>query len=198
MTNDTIEIYWAMPDGGTADAVTWPQTYDSTPETLDCGVTYQVDTYTPDEAAIFTADGILTQGEDYGSETQTGAISWRFEYGGDCVEVPPVVDVCTNIDGVQETIPEGMELSNELCVPADVPVPSEPPVVVAPPAAPPAPVVDAPVVPVVVGEATTETATEQPMLAETGPDVSPASFVVAAALIVAGSVALVSRKLAHR
>lgn len=87
-TPEPVEVFWAMPDGGTAENVTWPQTL-ADPAALTCGVWYQVDMYTPEDAARFTADGMLTLGEDYGSETQTGAISWRFVFGGDCV-IPPV------------------------------------------------------------------------------------------------------------
>lgn len=116
---ETVEVFWALPDGGTETNVTWPQTYLADPSALACGVTYQVDTYLASEAALFTNDGVLELGEDYGSDTQTGAISWRFVYGGDCApEEPPLV--CA----------DGEEISNGVCVPADLPDPdpSDPPV----------------------------------------------------------------------
>jgi hypothetical protein len=64
-----------------------------------CGVWYQADTYLKSEAENYTADGILTLGEDYQSATQRGAISWRFVYGGDCplVVVPPKPQVTTDV-----------------------------------------------------------------------------------------------------
>jgi len=78
-----VEGWWLMPNGGTAEHVTWPQT--ATPAgVVPCGVTAQVDTY-PSQAALDTlaADGVLTLGEDYGI-----AESWRFVYGGDCPVEP--------------------------------------------------------------------------------------------------------------
>ena len=128
--SETVEVFWALPDGGTETNVTWPQTYLSDPTVLACGVTYQVDTYLASEAALFTADGVLELGEDYGSDAQTGAISWRFVYGGDCAsEEPPLV--CA----------DGEEISNGVCVPADLPDPdpSDPPVTPEEPATPASP-----------------------------------------------------------
>lgn len=86
--NSTVEVYWAMPNGGTPENVTWPQAHAPNGAT-ECGVWYQVDTYLSHEAPGFYADGILEHGEDWGNKYQTGAISWRFEYGGDCVVIPP-------------------------------------------------------------------------------------------------------------
>jgi len=80
----TVEIVWGMPNGGTPDHVTWPQTY-SPDGTTAPGTCSQIDTYLATEAPRFYADGKLEQGEDYESKTQRGAISWRF------VCVPPVV-----------------------------------------------------------------------------------------------------------
>lgn len=80
-----VTVLWAMPNGGTAENVTWPQTEIPGGESaIPCGVTAQVDDYLEDEAARFTADGTLTEFEDYPSETQRGSIDWRFVYGGDC------------------------------------------------------------------------------------------------------------------
>jgi hypothetical protein len=92
---DTIEIYWAMPNGGTPDNVTWPQTYAGTHD--QCGVWYQVDTYLKIEAGKFTEDGVLNLGEDYQNANQRGAISWRFVYGGDCVVKPDKPAVTTEV-----------------------------------------------------------------------------------------------------
>ena len=99
---DTVEVAWAMPAGsgpcpvgdtGTTgcDATGWPQTHLPDPALAECGVWIQHDVYLATEAPGFYADGVLTQGEDYGTDTQRGAISWRFTYSGDCVEEPPVV-----------------------------------------------------------------------------------------------------------
>lgn len=89
----TVEVRWAMPAGGTPDNVTWPQLHLTDPAAAQCGVWYQVDTYTPADAERFTRDGVLGSGEDHGH-----AIAWRFVYGGDCAPDPgpqpdPVVDV---------------------------------------------------------------------------------------------------------
>ncbi|GAB2613780.1 LPXTG cell wall anchor domain-containing protein [Pseudactinotalea suaedae] len=78
-----VEVFWALPDGGTPESVTWPQTY-SPAGAVECGVWYQVDTYKVADVEDLIADGILTHGEDHGV-----AISWRFVYGGDCT--PPFV-----------------------------------------------------------------------------------------------------------
>lgn len=84
---ETVEVYWEMPEGASPDNVLWDQFYSPDGATT-CQAWYQVDTYLVEEAAIFTEDGVLTQGEDYGNQYQTGAISWRFEQGPDCVTVP--------------------------------------------------------------------------------------------------------------
>lgn len=97
----TTEMGWVLPDGGTADNVTWPQpVYD--PNALACEevVTVQWDTYpygTDEERARTDAlddDGILSYGEDHG-----WAMEWRFtvETGPACepeptpTPTPPVV-----------------------------------------------------------------------------------------------------------
>lgn len=81
----TVEVFWAMPKGSSPTDVGWPQAYQADPTDLDCGIWYQVDLYLASEAPGFYADGVLTQGEDYPSNQQAGAISWRWVYGGDCV-----------------------------------------------------------------------------------------------------------------
>lgn len=86
----TVEVFWSMPDGGTPENVTWPQTH-SPDGAVGCGLWYQVDTYTKADAKRFTRDGILEHGEDHGA-----AISWRFVYGGDCApEIPEAPDPYT-------------------------------------------------------------------------------------------------------
>lgn len=84
-----VNVLWLMPDGGTPENVTWPQTL-ADPAALACGVWYQSDWYLATEAPGFTADGILDYKEDYGSDTQAGALRWSFVYGGDCP--PPVIE----------------------------------------------------------------------------------------------------------
>lgn len=87
-----VNVLWLMPDGGTPENVTWPQRL-ADPAALSCGAWYQSDWYLATEAPGFTADGILTLGEDYASDTQAGALRWSFVYGGDCppvIEEPPV------------------------------------------------------------------------------------------------------------
>lgn len=88
-----VNVLWAMPDGGTPENVTWPQTL-ADPAALACGIWSQSDWYLASEAPLFTADGILNYKEDWGTETQAGALRWSFVYGGDCppvTEEPPVV-----------------------------------------------------------------------------------------------------------
>lgn len=79
-----VEVCWLLPDGGTPDNMTWPQTYvpDCVPP---CEATLQVDTYPTSAVAALIADGVLVYGEDHGI-----AISWRFVTGEACVEEPPV------------------------------------------------------------------------------------------------------------
>jgi cell division septation protein DedD len=75
----TVEVFWSMPDGGTPEHVTYPQTY-SPAGAVTPGVCYQIDTYSTADAALFTADNTLTEGEDYADVNGpgTGVISWRF------------------------------------------------------------------------------------------------------------------------
>jgi outer membrane biosynthesis protein TonB len=92
-TPTPVEGWWIMPNGGTAENVTWPQTV--TPAgVVGCGETAQVDTY-PSQADLdrLAADGILEQGEDYGL-----AQSWRFVYGGDCPPAPGAPNYGATID----------------------------------------------------------------------------------------------------
>lgn len=93
---DTVEIVWLMPEGGSPSNVTWPQTL-APDGAIPCGRYGQADTYLRSEAERFTADGMLYLGEDYGNDTQRGAISWHFPYGGDCP--PPQPE-----DGISQTI----------------------------------------------------------------------------------------------
>ena len=80
-TEQTVEVAWLLPNGGTATNVTWPQSDVPIPE---CGIgTWQVDTYTVEDAAELRADGILTKGEDYGK-----VISWHFVTPPPCPQPP--------------------------------------------------------------------------------------------------------------
>lgn len=87
----TVEICWLLPNGGTEQNVTWPQTYVADCVS-PCEQTLQVDRYLASEAPGFYADNVLTQGEDYQSDTQRGAISWRFVVGEACPVVTPPTD----------------------------------------------------------------------------------------------------------
>lgn len=86
--SDTVEVFWSMPDGGTPEHVTYPQSYSPDGAVLP-GVCYQIDTYSSADAALFTADNTLFEGEDYAEVNGpgTGVISWRFE----CVPAVEVV-----------------------------------------------------------------------------------------------------------
>lgn len=90
---ETVEVFWAMPNGGTPDNVTWPQALATNQD--QCGVWYQADTYLTTEAENFTSDSVLNLGEDYQNDHQRGAISWRFVYGGDCPVIPEKPPVTT-------------------------------------------------------------------------------------------------------
>jgi len=99
----TGEFFWAMPNGGTPDHVTYDQTY-SPQGAVTPGVCYQVDTYLLSEAPKFTADGKLTLGEDYQNDSQRGAISWRFV----CVPAlptPPATVVTITVPTLAPTPP---------------------------------------------------------------------------------------------
>ena len=78
-TPDPVEVFWSMPNGGTPENVTYPQTY-SPVGAVTPGVCYQIDRYSTADAALFTADNILYEGEDYTDVNGpgTGVISWRF------------------------------------------------------------------------------------------------------------------------
>jgi hypothetical protein len=79
-TPDTVEVFWLMPNAGTPENVTYPQTYSADGATVP-GACYQIDTYSTADAALFTADNTLTEGEDYADVNGpgTGVLSWRFE-----------------------------------------------------------------------------------------------------------------------
>lgn len=82
MNNDTAEVYWLMPLGGTPEHVTWDQIY-SPDGAISCGEWYQVDLYPVDAIPGLIADGVLSNGEDHGI-----AISWRFEQAPACEPEP--------------------------------------------------------------------------------------------------------------
>lgn len=81
-TPATKDKHWILPNGGTASNVTWPQPVYDPAAPLVCGtpaftVQDDINRYTtPAEIASVDAqgaDGVLTQGEDYGT-----IISWSF------------------------------------------------------------------------------------------------------------------------
>lgn len=89
----SVEGWWLLPNGGTADNVTWPQAVTEA-DAVPCGVTAQVDMYPSAEAlATLQADGQLDQGEDYST-----VISWRFVYGGDCPPAPGPANPAATIE----------------------------------------------------------------------------------------------------
>jgi len=109
----TAEVYWALPDGGTADRVTWPQTYTPDPSKLACGVTYQVDRYLVSDIPRLTADGKLDLGEDYNGI----AISWHFVTAPACeVVVPPTAPPAPPVE--EPTAPPVIEQPAPLAEPA--------------------------------------------------------------------------------
>ena len=80
---ETVEVYWLLPDEGTPDNVTWPQTYH--PEPVCGDGWYQVDTYLAEDVPALIEDGLLHYGEDFDV-----VISWRFEAQVPCdVEPEP-------------------------------------------------------------------------------------------------------------
>jgi hypothetical protein len=110
-TSDAVvtETYsWRLPDGGSASDVTWPQPLVGAGRLVpsECGVTYQVDTYTGTREAIdaVVGDGVLIDA----AEDAAVYVGHEFTYGGDCPEVPPnpgplvdvFVDYSTDCDGV--------------------------------------------------------------------------------------------------
>jgi len=190
---ELVEVCWLLPDGGTADNVTWPQTYvsDCVPP---CETTLQVDTYPVDAVPALIAAGILEQGDDYGIVTQ-----WRFGAGADCPVAAPPVEPPVVVPPVEPPV---------VVPPVEPPVtpPTEPPVVV-PPVEPPTdeptvdpspePTPDTTVEPVVKPEARDdirripdETVTAEPVaehLATTGGSPLPI-VLLAGSLLVAGFV----------
>ncbi len=131
-TTDTTEVFWLLPatvtelPTGNTPAI-WPQTHlVNGMADAPCGRFIQADVYPTDAVAGLIADGMLTEGEDYST-----VISWRFIAAPECVEEPEPVDVCLNVDGIQVSLPEGMEAGpahedGPTCVPADEAIPSEP------------------------------------------------------------------------
>lgn len=111
-----VEGWWLMPDGGTAEHVTWPQTA-TDPGNVPCGVTAQVDTY-PSQAVLdqLRADGVLKAGED-----SAVVMSWRFVYGGDCktpvvglpsiTVTPPGCAAGERHNVIHVTVPEGLTVN---------------------------------------------------------------------------------------
>lgn len=100
----TKDKHWVLPNGGTADNVTWPQAVYDPAAPLVCGtppftVQDDINRYsTPADIASVDAqgaDGVLTQGEDYGT-----IISWSFH-----VVTPPACApiVCTSTGSYHES-----------------------------------------------------------------------------------------------
>lgn len=95
------ETWWLVPagvelevtdhpqsDGHRVGSEGFPQTLIGGPGEIPCGRTAQVDVYRPGTVEAITADGVLTEGEDYAA-----VVTWRFVYGGDCESgaTPPVL-----------------------------------------------------------------------------------------------------------
>jgi hypothetical protein len=115
----TIEIIWLMPAGATPDNVLYDQLW--LPKgiaSIPCGMWAQGDHYLREEAAVFTADGRLTEGEDHQSDfpiRRMGVLGWDFYYGGDCA---PGVDAdAVAAAAMSELAATGAEYSPLLYVP---------------------------------------------------------------------------------
>jgi hypothetical protein len=84
----TVEVIWLMPAGADPDNVLYDQVeLPGGIAEIPCGRWAQGDYYLREEAARFTSDGKLTEGEDHASDFPVrlmGVISWAFYYGGDC------------------------------------------------------------------------------------------------------------------
>ena len=94
---EPVEVVWLMPesgwefvpfsdpralDGRTVGEGAFPQTLvDGEPP---CERWVQIDTYTSEDAATYTADSLLHYGEDW-----DGIRAWRFVYGGTCPDPTP-------------------------------------------------------------------------------------------------------------
>lgn len=102
---ETVEVVWLLPETvtelptGNTPAI-WPQTH-LVDGIVPCGRFAQADVYTVEDAAVLTADGVLTEGEDYAV-----VISWRFIAGPVCpVETTVAVTVTPEVcDGDVGTV----------------------------------------------------------------------------------------------
>jgi len=94
-TPTTVEVTWLLPEGSIpvtyedprGDGFNVPES--AYPQTLHEGAVTcerwaQIDTYTSEDAAQYTADGLLHYGEDW-----DGILAWRFVYGGTCPDPTP-------------------------------------------------------------------------------------------------------------
>ena len=94
-TPTTVEVTWLLPEGSIpvtyedprGDGFNVPES--AYPQTLHEGAVprerwAQIDTYTSEDAAQYTADGLLHYGEDW-----DGILAWRFVYGGTCPDPTP-------------------------------------------------------------------------------------------------------------
>jgi len=112
-TQETITVSWLLPEGAVPQGNTIGE--DGFPQTLltgevPCGRYAQVDVYYADEAPIFTADGILTYGEDWAnSNGRRGVVSWSFTYGGDCATPTPTPSETPTPTPTVEPSPEPSE-----------------------------------------------------------------------------------------
>jgi hypothetical protein len=93
-TADTIWYTWKLPNGGTQQNITWPQTLVGKGQIASppCGVTYQIDSYAGNQSLIdaIVADRLLTI--THGTPEDSAVVkSWHFAYGGVCVPNIPEV-----------------------------------------------------------------------------------------------------------
>jgi LPXTG-motif cell wall-anchored protein len=125
-TWDTQGYFPSAVDGGD---VSWPQTLvgagQISPET--CETTYQQDLYKGTREQIDAVlDGNLLEDEGAYYEDHLLVKSWVFVSTDECIEVTEgVVDMCTNLDGNQEEVPEGYTFVDGICVKGSTPTLTE-------------------------------------------------------------------------
>ena len=137
-----VTAAWLMPGPWVEDSPSWPQDLigfearecgDLTWPTPACGTSIQVDSYWADDTttALLTPGRVLYGPSNPAESLWDGRPAWAFVYGGDCVEPTPTPtptdppNVCDLYleDGtcvaVDHICPDGEELSNGVCAPAD-------------------------------------------------------------------------------